>query len=242
MRIPRFYTNQALQPDTEVILEATLSHYICTVLRLKEGSPIVLFNGDGSDFPSQITIIHKKHCSALVDAQISLHVESPLSVHLAQGVSKGDRMDYALQKAVELGVSEITPVITEFCNVKLSEDRWAKKHEQWLKIIIGACEQSQRNRLPILHQPVPYSRFIGKQSNMKKLILAPSSQHYLSGIARSETGFQLLIGPEGGFSEQEVYTAEQIGYTAVNMGPRILRTETAAVTSIAVLQALHGDL
>lgn len=242
MRIPRFYTDQALQPDLEVALGASLSHYIHTVLRLKQDTPIVLFNGNGSDFPAQLSQIHKKQCTALVDAQISLHVESPLAIHLAQGVSKGDRMDFALQKAVELGVSEITPVITEFCVVKLSDERWAKKHEQWLKIIIGACEQSQRNKLPILHKPVPFSRFIGQQSNKKKLILAPGSQQYLSHVARSESGFQLLIGPEGGFSEQEIYTAEQIGYTCVNMGPRILRTETAAIASISILQAAHGDL
>lgn len=151
-------------------------------------------------------------------------------------------MDFALQKAVELGVTEVTPVITEFCNVKLNEERWAKKHEQWLKVMIAACEQSQRNRLPTLHQPVVFSRFIGQQYNKKKLILAPGSQHYLSSVVRSESGYLLLIGPEGGFSDQEIYTAEQVGYTSVNMGPRILRTETAALASIAVLQALHGDL
>lgn len=242
MRIPRFFTDQALHPELEVVLERNLSHYICTVLRLKEGAPIVLFNGNGCDFPAQVAQLHKKQCTAFIDAQISLHVESPLSIHLAQGVSKGDRMDFALQKAVELGVTEVTPVITEFCNVKLNEERWAKKHEQWLKIMIAACEQSQRNILPTLHQPVVFSRFIGQQYNKKKLILAPGSQHYLSSVIRSESGYLLLIGPEGGFSDQEIYTAEQVGYTSVNMGPRILRTETAALASIAVLQALHGDL
>jgi 16S rRNA (uracil1498-N3)-methyltransferase len=242
MRIPRFFTPQNLQADSEITLEETLSHYICTVLRLKEGAPIILFNGNGCDYPAQISQPHKKQCQAYVDAQISLHVESPLSIHLGQGVSKGDRMDFALQKSVELGVSEITPVITELCNVKLSEERWQKKHEQWQKIIVSACEQSQRNRVPKLHPALSFSKFIAQHSDMKKLILAPGSQHYLSGVARSEKGFQLLVGPEGGLSEQEVYTAEQIGYTRVNLGPRILRTETAALTSISVLQALHGDL
>jgi 16S rRNA (uracil1498-N3)-methyltransferase len=242
MRIPRFYTEQSLQVDNEVILDDTLSHYICTVLRLKEDSPVILFNGNGSDYPAQILRPHKKNTLVLVDAQISLHVESPLAIHLAQGVSKGDRMDFALQKAVELGVAEITPVITEYCNVKLSEERWIKKHEQWHKLIVSACEQCQRNRIPILHPPITFSKLMSKQTPMKKLILAPGSQTYLSGLARSVQGFQLLIGPEGGFSEQEIYTAEQIAYTSVNMGPRILRTETAAAASIAVLQAMHGDL
>jgi 16S rRNA (uracil1498-N3)-methyltransferase len=242
MRIPRFFTSQDLQVDTEITLEESLSHYMCNVLRLKEGAAIILFNGDGSDYPAQLSQAHKKHSLAYIDAQIALHVESPLSIHLGQGVSKGDRMDFALQKSVELGVSEITPVITELCNVKLNEERWKKKHEQWQKIIISACEQSQRNHIPILHPALSFSQFIAQRCDQKKLILAPGSQHYLSGVARHEKGFQLLVGPEGGFSEQEVYTAEQIGYSKVNLGPRILRTETAALSSISVLQALHGDL
>ncbi|WP_395344780.1 16S rRNA (uracil(1498)-N(3))-methyltransferase [Ningiella sp. W23] len=242
MRISRFYTPQILNADREVTLEAATSHYISNVLRLKEHAPIVLFNGDGADYPAEISQIHKKQTLAFVNAQISLNVESPLRIHLAQGISKGDRMDYALQKAVELGVTQISPIISERCSVKLSEQRWQKKHEQWMKIIISACEQCQRNVLPELHHPIPFSQFIAKQTPMRRLILAPGSQRYLSGIARCEQGFQLLVGPEGGFSEQEIYTAEQIGYSSVNMGPRILRTETAAAVSIAVLQTLHGDL
>ncbi|MFC4700325.1 16S rRNA (uracil(1498)-N(3))-methyltransferase [Glaciecola siphonariae] len=242
MRIPRFFADQPLQADAEITLDSTLSHYIVTVLRLKEGAPLILFNGDGADYPSQIVHGHKKHTSVLVDAQISLHVESPLSLHLAQGVSKGDRMDFALQKSVELGVTEITPVITEYCNVKLSEERWLKKHEQWQKIIISACEQCQRNRLPVLHPTLSFSQFVGQQSKKKKLILAPGSESYLSGVGREPNGYILLVGPEGGFSEQEVYTASQVAYTPVNLGPRILRTETAALASISILQATHGDL
>jgi 16S rRNA (uracil1498-N3)-methyltransferase len=242
MRIPRFYTTQALQADDEITLEESVSHYISTVLRLRENAPIVLFNGNGADYTADVVAPHKKQTKVVINAQISLNVESPLQIHLAQGVSKGDRMDYALQKAVELGVSEITPVLTEFCNVKLSQERWEKKHEQWQKIIIGACEQSQRNCIPSLHPAMTFGQFIKVSTLQKRIILAPGSQTYLSGLARHPQGFQLLVGPEGGFSEQEVYTAEQIGYTAVNMGPRILRTETAAATSIAVLQALHGDL
>lgn len=242
MRIPRFYTPQSLHADDEITLEESVSHYICNVLRLRENSPIILFNGNGADYTADIISSHKKHTTAIINAQISLSVESPLKIHLAQSVSKGDRMDFALQKAVELGVSEITPVLTEFCNVKLSQDRWQKKHEQWQKMIISACEQSQRNCIPNLHPTITFSQFIKTSTTKKRIILAPGSPTYLSGLARHSQGFQLLVGPEGGFSEQEVYTAEQIGYTTVNMGPRILRTETAAMTSISVLQALHGDL
>nr|WP_136250364.1 16S rRNA (uracil(1498)-N(3))-methyltransferase [Ningiella ruwaisensis] len=242
MRIPRFFTRQELQADIELELEESVSHYINTVLRLKTEAPIILFNGNGADYPAEIIFSHKKKTQVYVNAQISLNVESPLRIHLAQGISKGDRMDYALQKAVELGVSEISPVVTEHCNVKLSDDRWLKKQEQWEKSIISACEQSQRNVLPKLNPRISFSKLIASKTDMRKLILAPGSQTYLSGLPRSQSGFLLLIGPEGGFSEQEVYTAEQIGFTPVNMGPRILRTETAAATSISVLQALHGDL
>ncbi|MBT1450450.1 16S rRNA (uracil(1498)-N(3))-methyltransferase [Glaciecola sp. XM2] len=242
MRIPRFYTAQSLQADDEITLEESVSHYISTVLRLKENAPIVLFNGNGADYTADIVSPHKKHTKVVINAQISLNVESPLHIHLAQGISKGDRMDYALQKAVELGVTEITPINTEFCNVKLNEERWEKKHAQWQKVIISACEQSQRNCVPTLHPVTSFSQYIGLNTNLKRIILSPGSDTYLSGTPRHPIGFQLLIGPEGGFSEQEVYTAQQIGYTSVNLGPRILRTETAAVTCISILQALHGDL
>jgi len=194
MRIPRFYTKHALNPDIEVTLEANLAHYICNVLRLKEGAPVILFDGTGADFPAELKVVHKKQVSALVDAQISLHVESPLSIHLAQGVSKGERMDYALQKAVELGVSEITPVISEYCNVKLSAERWEKKQEQWYKLIISACEQCQRNVLPVLHPAVEFNQFIANTTSMTRLILVPGAPQYLSGVSRNERGFQLLIG------------------------------------------------
>ncbi|MGB3725370.1 MAG: 16S rRNA (uracil(1498)-N(3))-methyltransferase [Glaciecola sp.] len=242
MRIPRFYLDAPLVTDEVIQLPSELAHYMGNVLRMRIGAPIVLFNGNGSEYPSEIVDIHKRKASALINSQIALNVESPLHLHLGQGVSKGDRMDVALQKAVELGVTEITPIITENCNVKLDETRWAKKQQAWQKLIISACEQSQRNVLPKLNAPINMQQWLALPTALTKLILSPGAKTYLSSVARPQQGFQVIIGPEGGLSEQEVYSAEQLGYLPVNMGNRILRTETAAIASLAILQAIHGDL
>lgn len=242
MRIPRFYIDHPLVVDNTIDASFELAHYMFNVLRLRIGSPIVVFNGNGSDYPSEIVDIQKRKASILVNAQIALSAESPLHLHLGQGVSKGERMDIALQKAVELGVTEITPIITENCNVKLDPQRWQKKHDAWAKLIISACEQSQRNILPTLHQPVSMQQWLGQTSDLDKIILAPGAKTYLSSLSKPQKGFRIVIGPEGGLSEQEVYTATQTGYTSVNIGNRILRTETAAIASIAILQANYGDI
>ncbi|MFT5712477.1 MAG: 16S rRNA (uracil1498-N3)-methyltransferase [Glaciecola sp.] len=242
MRISRFYTPSTLQVDDEIELDGQLSHYINNVLRLKQADPIVLFNGDGNEYSAEVLSITKKQVVVIINSQLSMSSESPLHIHLAQGVSKGDRMDFALQKSVELGVSEITPVITERCAVKLSVDRWQKKHEQWQKIIISACEQSGRNILPTLNQPITLNKWLGQSTEQKKVMLTPGSTKYMSSLTKPARGFRLLIGPEGGLSEQEVYTCEQTGFESVNLGPRILRTETAALASISIMQSLFGDL
>ncbi|MEM0910652.1 MAG: 16S rRNA (uracil(1498)-N(3))-methyltransferase, partial [Pseudomonadota bacterium] len=219
-----------------------LFHYVANVLRLKEGQSLVLFNGDGCDYPSELCDLSKKSAEVIVDSQLALNVESPLHIHLMQAVSKGDRMDYALQKSVELGVSKITPITTENCNVKLSDVRWQKKVEQWQKIVVSACEQSGRNVVPKVAPVASFHQSLGINSDLQKVILAPRTTHYLSKLAKPKKGFMLLVGPEGGFSEKEIYNAEQRGFTSCNIGPRVLRTETAAVTGLSVLQTLFGDL
>lgn len=242
MRIPRFFIDEPLLIDTTVQLPNELAHYMSNVLRLRIGAPVVLFNGNGCDYPSEVVDIHKRKTCLLVNAQISLSFESSLHLHLGQGVSKGERMEIALQKSVELGVTEITPIITENCNVKLDHERWLKKHGAWQKLIIGACEQSQRNVIPLLHMPLTMQQWLGQTSELDKIILAPGSSTYLSGLHKPQKGFRVVIGPEGGFSEQEIYTATETGYTAVNIGNRILRTETAAIASLAILQSNFGDI
>lgn len=242
MRIPRIYQSQALAVDSEVELSPEASHHLANVLRIKAGQNIVLFNGDGNEYTGVISSLSKRHVNVYIDAQLSISVESTLPLHLGQGVSKGDRMEMVIQKAVELGVHEITPIVTERCNVKLNAERWHKKQQQWQKIIIAACEQSGRNKVPQLHPPLDLSAWLQQSTECLRLMLDPHAEQRMQQVAVPPRGVRLLIGPEGGFSTNECYTAEQAGYQTVRFGPRVLRTETAALASIAVLQALYGDL
>ncbi|MCC2605783.1 16S rRNA (uracil(1498)-N(3))-methyltransferase [Planctobacterium marinum] len=242
MRIPRIYYPDTLQSDTQIELPKDSAVHITNVLRLKPGHPVVMFNGDGNEYSGEIQEASKKSTTVFVSAKLGLSVESPLNTHLAQGVSKGERMDLVMQKSVELGVSEITPIITERCPVKLSEERWQKKLQHWQKIIISACEQCGRNTLPILNQPVSYQAWIQQSTNQCRLMLHPQAQLRLNQLALPPEGVRLLIGPEGGLSDAEIYQAREFGYEEVLMGPRILRTETAALAALAILQAGFGDI
>lgn len=242
MRIPRIFHPDPLIVDNEVQLSSDATNHIVNVLRLKPGHPLVLFHGDDSEYSAELIVSEKRRAIALVDAKLSISVESSLSIHLGQGVSRGDRMDLVMQKAVELGVTEITPLITERCGVKLSKERWEKKHSQWQKIITGACEQCGRNRIPILHPPAELSEWTSESTNQLRLTLHPKAEKSIRHLQVPPKGVRLLIGPEGGFSDQEVYLTEETGFQTVQLGPRVLRTETAALAAISVLQALHGDL
>lgn len=242
MRIPRIYHPEPLVVDDEITLASDATNHIVNVLRLKSGHPLVLFCGDGNEYSAELIVAQKRSATALVDAKLSINVESNLPIHLGQGVSRGDRMDWVIQKAVELGVAEITPLITERCGVKLSAERWAKKHQQWQKIIIGACEQCGRNTLPILHQPVQLTEWVATSTNQLRLTLHPKADKGVRHLQVPTTGVKLLIGPEGGFTDHEIYLTEENGFQTVHLGPRILRTETAALATIAAIQAMYGDL
>lgn len=242
MRIARFYHPEPIVLDTEFALCEDAAHHVATVLRLKANQPIVLFNGDGNEYSAQIISVSRKQVTVEADACLSLNKESPLSLHLGQGVSKGDRMETVLQKSVELGVTEITPLITERCTVKLDEKRWEKKVQQWQKIIVAACEQCGRNRLPVLHPVTPLSKWLSQSTKTSRLVLSPGAETSLSKQPYCTHGYRLLIGPEGGLSDAEVHHAQESSYTATTLGPRILRTETAAITSLSILQAVHGDI
>ena len=241
MRIPRIYYPEPIVLDQEFQLTQDAGHHVASVLRLKTNHPIVLFNGDGNEYSAQIISIQRKKVTVEADACLSLSKESPLNIHLGQGISKGDRMDTVLQKSVELGVQEITPIITERCAVKLDAARWEKKLSQWKKIVIGACEQSGRNTLLKLNNPVPINKWLSESTTSSRLVLAPGSEKPLARQPYNSHGFRLLIGPEGGLSDSEIHQANENGFTSVSLGPRILRTETAAISSVSILQALHGD-
>lgn len=242
MRIVRIYYPFELSTDTYVTLTDDATNHIANVLRAKTGQTVVLFNGDGSEYSAELFEVAKRKVVVRVDSKISISIESPLSIHLGQGISRGDRMEWVIQKSVELGVTEITPLITERCGVRLSQQRWSKKHEQWHKLAIAACEQCGRNVLPVLHAPSSFSDWINLSTNQARLTLHPRAEIAFRHVTMPPAGARLLIGPEGGFSEQEIYQTEQNGFQTIQLGPRILRTETAAITAISALQAIHGDL
>lgn len=211
------------------------------VLRMQAGEALELFNGDGNNYAAVIIEVGKKQL--VVDIQNSSEnpIESPLKLHLGQGISRGDRMDFAIQKAVELGVSEITPLFTERCGVKLDADRLEKKREQWQKIVISACEQSGRSVVPPVHMPVTLEKWLGQADNCLKLTLDPWTSATIKQLSPTDR-LRLVIGPEGGFSDREVAATTLAGFQPVRLGPRVLRTETAALTAIAALQLQLGDL
>lgn len=242
MRIPRIYVDMEISTDAPVILPKEPANHLANVLRLKPGHPVVLFNGDGNEYSGVIQDISKKQTSIYVDARLGISVESPLQIHLAQGISKGERMDLVMQKAAELGVTEITPIITKRCPIKLNAERWDKKFQHWQKVIISGCEQCGRNQLPKLNQPLSFMEFINQSTNQIRMIMHPKAEQRIANFARTVEGFRLLIGPEGGLSDTELYQASEFGYQKILMGPRVLRTETAAIAAISILQAQFGDI
>lgn len=211
------------------------------VLRMQAGEALELFNGDGYNYAAVIIEVGKKQLVVDIQSSTENPIESPLKLHLGQGISRGDRMDFAIQKAVELGVSEITPLFTERCGVKLDAERLEKKREQWQKIVISACEQSGRSVVPPVHPPVTLEKWLGQADNCLKLTLDPWTSATIKQLTPTDR-LRLVIGPEGGFSDREVAATTLAGFQPVRLGPRVLRTETAALTAIAALQLQLGDL
>jgi len=244
MRIPRLYTEQTLTEGSTVKLDKAASSYLVKVLRLAEGTTVHLFNGIALHqqygyFQATISTATKS-VEIIVNHFVSESNSSPLKITLLQGISKGDHMDITIQKAVELGVTEIIPVICERTVVNIKTDRLDKKMRHWNGIINSACEQSGRNQLLTLHIPVKFNE-IKLASNQTGFVLQPDSNHSILNTERPDS-ISLLIGPEGGFSDDEISFADTLGFTAVKFGPRILRTETAAISAISIIQAQWGDL
>ncbi|HQQ62144.1 MAG TPA: 16S rRNA (uracil(1498)-N(3))-methyltransferase [Pseudomonadales bacterium] len=242
MRIHRVFVNSTLSPATEIELPADTCHYLSTVLRAKAGQPLSLFNNTGNVFQATITCIDKKRVVAAIHHAEIVDTESPLRIHLAIGISRGDRMDFVLQKSTELGVHSITPLFCERTEVKLADDRLQKKMEHWQKIIIGACEQSGRTRLPLLNQASTLPATIAQDNSDLRFVLHHRSDSTLAAIPSKPASVTLLIGPEGGLSVHEIALAEQHGFSPLTLGPRVLRTETAPVAALSILQFVWGDL
>jgi 16S rRNA (uracil1498-N3)-methyltransferase len=241
MRIPRIYQPGALSPQLVIALAEEPANHVGRVLRMEVGASLILFNGDGFNYPAIITETGKKSVLVQITAKLENPVESPLKIHLGQGISRGDRMDFAIQKAVELGVTDITPLFTERCGVKLDAERLQKRTEQWQKIAISACEQSGRSVVPTVHLAQNIDKWLTQPTEALKLTLDPWAKDTIKTL-QPVNAVRLVIGPEGGFSDREVTLTIQAGFVAVQLGPRVLRTETAALTAISALQLQMGDL
>ena len=242
MRVPRIYQLGELALSQTVMLDSEAAGHVGRVLRMGPGEKLELFNGDGQNYLTEIISASKKNVEVKV-LNISVNSsESPLNLHLGQVISRGDRMEFTIQKSVELGVSTITPLFSERCGVKLTGERLEKKIQQWQKIVISACEQSGRSTVPVIRQAMSLEAWCAEQSKALKLNLHPRAAHGINGLQLDTTRVRLLIGPEGGLSEPEIMMTEQYQFTDVLLGPRVLRTETAALTAISALQLRFGDL
>ncbi len=241
MRTIRIYDPSTLKVNTPVSLDEFGAMHVGKVLRMQEGEELVVFNGQGGEYRAVISSVTKKEVIVTPLAFINKTLESPINIHLAQVLSKGDRMDFTLQKAVELGVTAITPLISERCNIKLKDERLDKKLASFKRIIISACEQCGRTIIPTLNPISNIKDFLKQELLGQKLILDPYSNTKIKALEKGND-FTLLIGPEGGLSDEEVLLAKNYGFTSVLLGPRILRTETAPLVAISILQSAFGDI
>ena len=238
MRLSRFFIDAPLSLGQHELPEAQ-AHYIARVLRLGAGAAVQLFDGSGSEYRGTLLEAGKKRVTVeLVEALPGL-AESPLRIHLGQGLSRGERMDWAIQKATELGVSEITPLFSERCEVRLSEERGDKRLTHWRQVAISACEQCGRSVLPTIHPPQLLADWLAQTAADLRLVLHPVAEPLTSHPRPASLAF--LIGPEGGLTDAEVAQAQRAGYQAARLGPRVLRTETAPVVALSVAQQLWGD-
>ncbi|MDO2950287.1 16S rRNA (uracil(1498)-N(3))-methyltransferase [Aeromonas simiae] len=242
MRIPRIYEAARLAPGLTLPLGEEAANHVGRVLRMQPGHELVLFNGGDQEYPAVIRTVTKKGVEVEVTGARDNPVESPLAIHLGQVISRGDKMDFTIQKAVELGVTAITPLFSERCGVKLPADRLEKKREQWQKIVISACEQCGRSRVPEVRMPMELADWMREETPDLKLNLHPRAEYSINTLPAPEHGVRLLIGPEGGLSEQEIAATVEHGFKEMLLGPRVLRTETAALTVITALQCRFGDL
>ncbi len=242
MRIPRIYHPSPIQQLGTLPLSDDAANHIGKVLRMQPEQSVILFDGSNAEFPAIIREVGKKHLLVEVQERIAKNIESPLNLHLGQVISRGDKMEFTIQKSVELGVNTITPLLSERCGVKLDAKRFEKKLHQWQKIAIAACEQCGRNTIPVIRPVMELEAWCAEPSEALKLNLHPRASYSINTLPESVNRVRLLIGPEGGLSEPEIAMTEQYQFVETLLGPRVLRTETAALTAITALQVRFGDL
>ncbi|MBC8947687.1 16S rRNA (uracil(1498)-N(3))-methyltransferase [Xenorhabdus sp. TS4] len=242
MRIPRIYHPELLSTGAEIYLSDDAANHVGRVLRMSNGQALQLFDGSNQAFDAIITEASKKTIKvSIIDGKLSNH-ESPLNLHLGQVMSRGEKMEFTIQKSVELGVNTITPLLSERCGVKLDTERLEKKLQQWKKIVISACEQCGRNRIPEIRPVMPLESWCAENDGSLKLNLHPRASHSINTLSLPVEKVRLLIGPEGGLSAEEIEMTAKYQFTDILLGPRILRTETTALTAITALQVRFGDL
>jgi 16S rRNA (uracil1498-N3)-methyltransferase len=242
MATPRFYSPEKLAPGSLIKLSDNAAVHASRALRMKVGDQAVLFNGDGNDYLCTLTFMSKSEVSAKIKSVLANHAESPLDITLIQAISSGDRMDFTIQKAVELGVNFIQPIASQRSVVKLTGDRAEKRREHWQNVVISACEQSGRAVVPELAAASSLPQWLSKgEVSALKIILSPHATQSLHDLQKPSGKIHLLIGAEGGLTEDEINLATTHQFIPIRLGNRILRTETAALTAIAALQTQWGD-
>lgn len=239
--MPRFYVDFALSPDSVVELPDNVVRHL-NVLRVKNTEEIVLFNGNGKSYPALPEVLEKRRVSVRILREESTDNESPLNITLVQAVSAAERMDFTLQKSVELGVAEIRPVISERCVVRLSGERAEKRVARWQEIVVSACEQSGRNIVPKVLPLTTYAQALQQlPQETTKLLMSLNRAQKLSDVQPQSGKVVFMVGPEGGWTEKEEQQAFDAGFQSVTLGKRVLRTETASLAAIAAMQTLWGD-
>lgn len=242
MKIPRIFQEIPLLENTTITMTEAGSHHVAQVLRMTPGEQVLLFNGTGGEYFGEIVAVSKRSVEVQLTYFNEVDRTSPLAVHMGQVIGKGDHMDYAIQKAVELGVSEITPLFSRRCEVRLSGERLEKKVQQWQNLVISACEQSGLNIVPRVNAPVSLETWVSAVQAERKWILHTEGEPWNPFAGDGPASLAFAVGPEGGFDDTEIATAKDLGFDCVTLGPRVWRTETAPVVLLSLLQYHWGDL
>ena len=244
MKLSRFYQNTSFKVGSEYILTAENHRHVVQVLRHKVADMIILFNGEGGEYRATLTEATKKRTRVIIDSYSPVNRESSLNMTLALALIKSERMDFALQKAVELGVTRLQPITTQRTVIKIKANRLEKKMQHWEGVVIAACEQSGRTCIPVLNMPISLEKYLSDQGSHPGLVMLPDAPAGINDLRELDATQQinLLVGPEGGFTEAEEQLMRQSGITPVSFGPRILRAETAAIAGLTACQQKWGDL
>lgn len=242
MRIPRVFTTQQLDVGSFIDLDKGAARHLISVLRMGAGQTLILFNGQGGEFSAELVEAKKDRATAKITGFTEADRESPLQLNLGIGISRGERMDWIVQKATELGISQISPIFSSRCEVKLKGERLDKRIQHWQQVAISACEQSQRNSVPTINRAVDLEQWLTSCDSSLKLVLHHRTEKRIHEMTNTDNSISILVGPEGGLSDMEIEQAMAQKFQPLAMGPRVLRTETAPLAAISIIQSIWGDM